>query len=70
MMQALFRIAEPEEGSSVLIDGVDTKTLGLDLLRSQLTIISQESVMVGNINNFPIFSAINLFMNPLVLWNP
>jgi ABC-type multidrug transport system fused ATPase/permease subunit len=37
LMQAIFRIVEPEEGSEIHIDGVDILRLGLDKLRSNLT---------------------------------
>ena len=36
-------MAEPE--GSIYIDGVDTKTLGLDLLRSNISIIPQDPVL-------------------------
>jgi len=41
---ALFRIIEPAEGT-IVIDGVDTKHLGLTDLRSRLTIIPQDPVL-------------------------
>jgi ABC-type multidrug transport system fused ATPase/permease subunit len=44
-MQALFRIVQPEEGSEILIDGVDILQLPLYTLRSNLTIIPQDPVM-------------------------
>merc|ERR1711871_1935089 len=43
LMNVFFRIMEFE--GQVIIDGVDTKEISLDLLRSRLTIISQEAVM-------------------------
>ena len=45
LMLALFRIVEPELGSSITLDGVDILDMGLDLLRTQLTIIPQDPVM-------------------------
>ena len=43
LMVALFRITELRQGS-VLIDGVDIAKLGLNTLRSNLSIIPQVSV--------------------------
>ena len=43
LMNVFFRIMEFD--GSVTIDGVDTKDVSLDLLRSRLTIITQEAVM-------------------------
>ena len=40
---ALFRMIEPEAGS-VVIDGVDVKTLGVHHLRSKMSIIPQVGV--------------------------
>lgn len=45
LMLALFRIVEPELGSIIEIDGVDTSKLGLYRLRSGMTIIPQDPVM-------------------------
>ena len=44
MMVALFRVVEAS-GGSIIIDGIDISTLGLDLLRSKLAIIPQDSVL-------------------------
>lgn len=44
IMTALYRLSEPEEGS-VQIDNVDTLSLGLYDLRSNLTIIPQDPVL-------------------------
>lgn len=44
LTMALFRIVEPVEGQ-ILIDGQDIKELGLQELRSQLSIIPQEPVL-------------------------
>jgi len=47
IIQALFRIVEIEErtGSSIQIDGVNTKTIGLGLLRGGLSILPQTPVI-------------------------
>ncbi len=42
---ALFRIIEPA-GGSILIDGIDVSTLGLEDLRSKITIIPQVQCML------------------------
>jgi ATP-binding cassette subfamily C (CFTR/MRP) protein 1 len=44
-MLALFRIVEPERGSDITLDDVDILTMGLDTLRTHLTIIPQDPVM-------------------------
>jgi len=44
LMQTLFRMVEIESGQ-IMIDGVNTKLLGLSALRSKLTIIPQEPVL-------------------------
>jgi len=45
LLVALFRLCEPESGSSITIDGVDCLKLGLGDLRSNLAIIPQDPVM-------------------------
>ena len=46
LLQALFRIVEIS-GGTISIDGYDVKTIGLDVLRSQLGIVPQVSVLYG-----------------------
>ncbi|KAG8813820.1 hypothetical protein FRC19_002163 [Serendipita sp. 401] len=45
MLQALFRIVEIEDGGSIEIDGVDTKKIGLDVLRQRLAVIPQDALL-------------------------
>eukprot|EP00388_Colpodella_angusta_P005039 GDKJ01015907.1.p1 GENE.GDKJ01015907.1~~GDKJ01015907.1.p1 ORF type:complete len:1138 (+),score=264.03 GDKJ01015907.1:3-3416(+) len=44
LLQALFRIVEIESGS-IFIDGIDHRSVGLETLRSRLSIIPQEPVL-------------------------
>ena len=44
MLQALFRIVEIE-GGSITIDGVNTKNMGLDILRQRLAVIPQDALL-------------------------
>lgn len=46
VVSALLRIAEPTSGK-IVIDGVDIHTVGLQLLRSSLSVISQDAVILA-----------------------
>lgn len=49
LMNALFRITEIEnDGGKIIIDGVDTSEIGLEVLRRKLSIIPQDPVMFSN----------------------
>jgi len=45
LMTVLFRLVEPEVGSTLIVDGVDCLKLGLKELRSAMAIIPQDPVM-------------------------
>jgi ATP-binding cassette, subfamily C (CFTR/MRP), member 1 len=45
MLQALFRVVEIEDGGSITIDGVNTKNIGLDVLRQRLAVIPQDALL-------------------------
>ncbi|KAJ2726243.1 hypothetical protein GGI07_000720 [Coemansia sp. Benny D115] len=44
LMYAMTRIVEPESGS-IFIDGVDISTIGLNTLRSQISVVPQDPVL-------------------------
>ncbi|CAF3485428.1 unnamed protein product [Fusarium graminearum] len=46
LISALLRITEPTNGR-ILIDGIDIHTVGLHLLRSNLSVISQDAVLLA-----------------------
>lgn len=46
MISALLRNTEPTSGK-IVIDGVDVHTIGLSLLRSSLSVISQDAVLLA-----------------------
>jgi len=49
LMISLFRISEIEEdGGTIMIDGLNTREVGTDALRSNLSIIPQDPVMFSN----------------------
>lgn len=50
--QAIFRMVEAEPGSSIVIDGINIATLGLNDLRSRLTVIPQDPVVFSGTVRF------------------
>lgn len=46
VVSALLRITDPSSGN-ILIDGVDIRTVGLHLLRSSLSVVSQDAVLLA-----------------------
>uniref|UniRef100_A0A914QK92 ABC transporter domain-containing protein n=2 Tax=Panagrolaimus TaxID=55784 RepID=A0A914QK92_9BILA len=48
---ALFRIIEPAQGK-IIIDGIDITSMGLHELRSRLTIIPQDPVLLSGTLRF------------------
>jgi len=50
--QAVFRMVEAEPGSSIVIDGIDIAKLGLNDLRSRLTVIPQDPVVFSGTLRF------------------
>lgn len=45
IISSIFRLVEPQEGSHIVIDGIDTQVLGLEDLRSRLAIVPQEPIL-------------------------
>merc|ERR1712137_1399859 len=46
LAQAFFRLVEPHNGR-IIIDSIDVTNIGLDELRSKLTIISQDPLLLS-----------------------
>ena len=54
LMVALFQIEDCEEGSEIIIDGIDIRCVPLEILRGRLGIILQESFMFSETLRFNI----------------
>ena len=60
LFRALLRLTELEEGN-ILLDGVDVSKIGLDALRSSLSIIPQDPVLFSGSVRYVFFLVFILF---------
>lgn len=67
LLQALFRLVEPFPKGCIKIDGIETSELGLNDLRSRITIIPQEPFCFGGTIRFNI-DPFNVYTD-LKIWN-